>query len=140
MGGKMLRSLLVLAALAPMAPTAGQACTFIYNQPPTPAQQERAFRDFLASAAAVIDGEVIEPEKDGRPATVRVDRVFKGFNVRTVRVGPAQTSCEEPLTHVGERRRLILMGGPDVYRVPSHPYSAELVDKVLMSADPGQRQ
>jgi hypothetical protein len=83
--------------------------------PLTPAQAEAAARQVVDHAAAIIDGEVIRPFVPGQsPALVRVHRRFKGPAQAEYEVG-ILTSCDVPLVRLGERARMILTGGPDVY-------------------------
>lgn len=68
-----------------------------------------------------------------RPAVVRVERVLKGPQVASLRVGE-RTSCDLALTREGEHLRLILVGGPDVY-FTNLDYSNALYEDRLLNSD-----
>jgi len=129
-------SLLLLPLLALLAPGAAQACTMVANpHPPTAAQLQAAARQVVDHAAAIIDGEVIRAVVPGRtPALVRVHRQFTGPPRAEVEVG-ILTSCDVPLVRLGERARMILTGGPDVWfiRMGMGAAEAAAVDRLLGS-------
>lgn len=108
--------LLLLPLLAMLAPGAASACSMMApTHPPTPAQERAAALQAVDGAAAIVDGEVIRPFVPGRsPALVRVHRRFRGPDQAEVRVGML-TSCDIALMRLGERERMILTGGPDIY-------------------------
>jgi hypothetical protein len=108
-------SLLLLPLLALLAPGTAGACSMNAPRPLTPAQAEAAARQVVDHAAAIIDGEVIRPVVPGHtPALVRVHRQFTGRPQAEFEVG-IMTSCDVPLVRLGERERMILTGGPDMY-------------------------
>lgn len=126
-------ALLLLPLLAMLAPQAAHACSFDPNYRPTPAQQRAAARGTIAEAAAIIDGEVIRPfVRGGAPALVRVHRRFKGPEQDLFEVGEG-SSCDIALMAMGERSRMILFGGPDVYFIRMSLVSQRAVDRVLGS-------
>lgn len=107
--------LLLLPLLAMLAPGAAQACSMLARPNPTPAEAQAAARLAIDQAAAIVDGEVIRAFIPGRsPALVRVHRRFKGPDQAEVQVGML-TSCDVALMRLGERQRMILAGGPDIY-------------------------
>ena len=129
--------LLLLPLLAALAPGTAQACSMNAPRPLTPAQAEAAARQVVDHAAAIIDGEVIRPVVPGRtPALVRVHRRFTGPARAEVEVG-IMTSCDVPLVRMGERQRMILTGGPDVWfihmGVGVGPSVAAAIDRLLGS-------
>jgi hypothetical protein len=130
-------SLLLLPLLALLAPGAAHACSMNAPRPLTPVEAQAAARQVIDHAAAIIDGEVIRPVVPGRtPALVRVHRRFTGPAQAEVEVG-IMTSCDVPLVRMGERQRMILTGGPDVYfihmGVGVGPGVAAAIDRLLGS-------
>jgi hypothetical protein len=92
----------------------------------------REARRLIGQATAVIDGEVVRPFADGQPALVRATRVLKGPVKELFAVGGRQ-SCDRALTEVGERLRLILVGGPEVYYLRVDYSNARYEDRLLRS-------
>jgi hypothetical protein len=125
---------LLLPLLAVLAPGAASACTMVAApHPPTPAEEQAAARHVVDNAAAIIDGEVIRPfVLGGAPALVRVHRLFKGPQQAEFEVGML-TSCDIALMRQGERARMILRGGPDIYFIGMSTLSESAVDGVLGS-------
>jgi hypothetical protein len=130
--------LLLLPLLALLAPGAAGACTMAYpRHPPTAAQIEAGARYLVEHAAAIIDGEVIRPVVPGHtPALVRVHRLFRGPQQAEFQVG-ILTSCDVPLVRLGERQRMILTGGPDIWfirmGVGASAGEAAAIDRLLGS-------
>jgi hypothetical protein len=89
-------------------------------------------RRLIREATAVIDGEVVRPLADGQPALVRAARVLKGPVQEFFAVGERH-SCDLALTEAGARRRLILVGGPEVYFLPVDYSNARYEDRLLGS-------
>jgi hypothetical protein len=101
--------------------------------PPPRAVVLGAARHVVDNAAAFIDGEVIRPfVLGGAPALVRVHRLFKGPQQAEFEVGML-TSCDIALMRQGERARMILRGGPDIYFIGMSTLSESAVDGVLGS-------
>ena len=124
---------LLLPLLAMLAPASANACSIYVPRPQTPAEQRAGARAAVEHAAAIIDGEVIRPfVRGGPPALVRVHRRFKGPQQAEFEVGEL-TSCDTALTAVGERSRMLLYGGPDVYFIRMGIVSARAVDRLLGS-------
>ena len=129
----MRRRLLLLPLLAMLAPGAANACSMYVPRPPTPAEEQAGARAAVDGAAAIIDGEVIRPFVPGRAAAlVRVHRRFKGPERAEYEVG-VMTTCDVPLMRLGERARMILTGGPDIYFIRMSTLSERAVDRVLGS-------
>jgi hypothetical protein len=129
----MRRRLLLLPLLAVLAPGAANACSIYLPHPPTPAEERAGARSAVEHAAAIIDGEVIRPlVRGGAPALVRVHRLFKGPQQAEFEVG-ALTSCDVALMAIGERSRMILTGGPDLYFIRMGIVSEPAVDRLLGS-------
>ena len=130
----MRRLLPLLPLLAMLAPGAAQACLMDLDYRPTPAQIRAQARQAVAGAAAIIDGEVIRPMVSGsnEPALVRAHRVLRGPDKTEFEVGIVD-SCSRILTQRGERFRMILSGGPDVYYIFLHEPDGRAVDRILRS-------
>jgi hypothetical protein len=129
------RLFLILLSLPPMLATgAAGACTMVAApHPPTPAEEQAAARLVVDRAAAIIDGQVIRPYvPGGTPALVRVHRVFRGPQRTDYAVG-VLTSCDIPLMRPGERARMILSGGPDIWFIHMSTLSESAVDNLLGS-------
>jgi hypothetical protein len=67
-----------------------------------------------------------------RTALVRVARIFKGPRQQWFEVGE-ESSCDLALMRVGERRRLVLFGGPSVWRATMIDAEQQIVDRLLGS-------
>ncbi|HEX8525518.1 hypothetical protein [Allosphingosinicella sp.] len=92
----------------------------------------REARRLIRRATAVIDGEVVRAFADGQPAIVRASRVLRGPVQEFFAIGE-RDSCDMALTAVGQRLRLILIGGPEVYFLPVDYSNARFEDRVLGS-------
>ena len=102
-------------------------------RPPTPAEEQAGARHAIDAAGAIIDGEVIRPFVPGRAAAlVRVHRRFKGPLQAEYQVG-VLTSCDVPLMRRGERARMLLTGGPDIWFIRMTTLSESAVDALLGS-------
>ena len=128
---------LLLPLLALLAPGTAGACSMNAPRPLTPVEAQAAARQVIDHAAAIIDGEVILPVVPGRtPALVRVHRRFTGPARGEFEVG-IMTSCDVPLVRLGERARMVLTGGPDVYFIRMGmgvgPGVAAAIDRLLGS-------
>jgi hypothetical protein len=129
----MRRRLLLLPLLAMLAPGAASACSMHIPRQPSPAEEAAAARQTVHHAGAIIDGEVIRPFVPGRAAAlVRVHRQFTGPRQSEFQVG-VLTTCDVPLMRVGERARMILTGGPEIWFIRMGTLSAAAVDRVLGS-------
>ena len=84
----------------------------------------------IDQATAIVDGEVVRPFTNSEPALVRVTRVLKGEDREFVMVGERH-SCDVALTQMGERLRLVLVGGPDVFFLPVDYSNAIYEDRLL---------
>lgn len=118
MGNSAGRVLTLAAAL--LAPGAAQACTVGFMVADEPAQRERDARAAYYKAAAIIDGEVVRPlvyRADGtsQPALVRAVRVRKGPRQEYFKVGDREFCDDRVPGDPGQRDRMVLVGGPDVY-------------------------
>jgi hypothetical protein len=124
---------LVLTVGVCFFPAWAQACSVVVTHQPTHAERRREARDLIEKATAIVDGEVIRPFTTSEPALVRVTRVLKGEYREFVMVG-ARSTCDIALTQVGERLRLVLVDGPDVFFLPVD-YSNALYEDRLLGSD-----
>jgi len=73
----------------------------------------------IAGSSAIIDGVVVKPmTSDGEPAVVRASRVWKGPKQRLFKVGlgsDCSTVLDGKLVRPGQRTRLILFSGPEIF-------------------------
>lgn len=120
---------IVLSTL--LAPAA-HACSIIVQRQPSPAEKLTEAARLVRGATAVIDGEVVRPLSANEPALVRAYRVLKGPAKQFFEVGTRST-CDIALDRSGERLRLILVGGPDLYFLPVDYSNARYEDRVLRS-------
>lgn len=119
--------------LALLAPGAASACSMYAPRPLTPAEEQAGARHAIDAAGAIIDGEVIRPFVPGRAAAiVRVHRRFKGPQLAEFQVG-VLTSCDVPLMRPGERARMLLTGGPDIWFIRMSTLRESAVDALLGS-------
>jgi hypothetical protein len=115
-----------------LVPGVANACATVVAKDPTRTERMLRAREAVAQATAIIDGVVIQPMQADRPAIVRAERVLKGPQALTFKVGE-RTSCDLELTREGEQLRLVLFGGPDVYFTNLDYSNARYEDQVLGS-------
>jgi hypothetical protein len=97
------------------------------------AKQLSDVRAALAASTAIIDGQVIRPFVQGRQnALVLAYHVLKGPKQSLFEIGVGD-SCSIALDHVGERARMILHDGPDVYTLSGDQSGARIQDRILGS-------
>lgn len=125
------RLLLALSGLA-LTATSADACSVVVTREPSPAEKRRDARHALERATAVVDGEVVRPFAEDRPALVRAYRILKGPRQDYFEVGERH-SCDRRLDAVGERLRMILVGGPLLYFLPGDYSHARHEDRLLRS-------
>ena len=127
--------LFVPAALC-AAPAPASACSVLVAGEaalePSLAEKRREARRTIERATAVIDGEVVRPMADGQPALVRAARVLKG-PVQDYYKVVDRVGCDRRLDKAGERLRLILVGGPELYSMPQYRSYPRFEDRVLRS-------
>ena len=99
------------------------------------ARQRREVREAITQSPAIVDGEVIRPWFGGKPALVRIHHVLKGKVAELIEVGGpgAGGDCSLALEWIGERRRMILSGGPNLYDLFRDGSEARLEDRILKS-------
>ena len=110
---KALIALLVMLA----APSAAFACDCIRWLPGP--HFEADIDRVIAGSSAIIDAVVVKPmTRDGQPAVVRASHVWKGPKQRRFNVGlgsDCSTVLDEKLVRPGQRIRLILFSGPEIF-------------------------
>lgn len=124
-----------MAAFLSAGAAPSRACSVISEDRPSHEYRKRA-RGHVERATAIVDGEVVRPFVRGRQtALVRAERVLKGPQRPYFEVGEAVPgdSCANLLEREGERLRLILSGGPDVYHTYVDQSLARHEDRILKS-------
>jgi hypothetical protein len=128
--------LIILALAAAATPASVSACSIVLPRDYEGSSLERRnVKHSIENASAIVDGEVIRPWTRDAPALVRVHHVLKGKIDDTIQVGGASAggACSIALERVGERRRMILSGGPVVYDLFYDGSEARLEDHLLKS-------
>lgn len=115
-----------------LGPATAHACSIVVTREPTPSEKRREAEELIERATAILDGEVVRPLSASAPALVRVERVLKGEDRQFVSVGERH-SCDVALTRSGQRLRLILVGGPDLFYLPVDYSNAPAEDRLLGS-------
>jgi hypothetical protein len=121
-----------IAGLATLTPSAAEACSYVRIRPPTLAENMREARDTIARATAIVDGEVIRPSGPGTTALVRAHRVLKGPPQAIFEIGE-RDSCDNAPRTMGDRLRMVLVGGPDVYFLSLRQGDPRAEDRILRS-------
>lgn len=110
-----------------------QACAVVMPADRSYATKMREARQRVEAAVAIVDGEVVVPYGgEGRPAVIRAERVLRGTALAEYKVG-AETSCDIEFLDVGERFRVLLYGGPEVFITGVDQSEALYEDRVLKS-------
>lgn len=126
------RAAALMLPLSSAVPTAAQACSVVVTREPSPSEKREHARLAIAGASAIVDGEVVRPFVPGRQsALVLAFRVLKGPQQTYFEVGE-QGSCDIALTAMGERSRLMLYEGPQLY-VAREGAEPRYVDRLLRS-------
>jgi hypothetical protein len=124
---------LAIISAANLVAQQAQACVVVAPRDWGPAQMRQSAHDALTGATAIIDGEVIRPFIRGKQnALVLSYRVFKGARQNMIEVGE-DNSCDVALERAGERSRMVLVGGPDVYYLRNDGSNARYEDRLLKS-------
>lgn len=121
----------VVAATLLALPAPALACSIIARDW-SPYELQAQARERIERATAIIDGEVVRPLSNTEPALVRAERVLRGPDQAFFEVGEF-TSCDIALVRTGERLRMILYGGPDVYFLSIDASNADYEDRILGS-------
>ncbi|MES2034649.1 MAG: hypothetical protein V4466_10775 [Pseudomonadota bacterium] len=132
-----MRKALILGAVVLLGaytlPTIAAACTVVFTDAErTPAAQQRRAAEAVERAVVIVDAEVVRPYMRGQQkALLKAYRVHKGPLQATYEVD-APTSCNRAFEVVGERVRVLLSGGPEVY-FDDDVGLARQVDRLLKS-------
>jgi len=94
-------------------------------------QQRRNVQTAIDASPAIIDGEVVRAETDSVPALVYAHHVLRGSDQRWFTLRAGQDSCAIRLDRPGERRRMILSGGPKVFILYRDGSEATVEDAIL---------
>lgn len=130
--GSLLPALALLLLLA-VVPEPAAACSVFVGREPSPAEKMRDARRRIGRAIAIVDGEVVRPfRRGGEPARVRAHRILKGPRQEYFAVGERH-SCDSALTEVGQRMRMVLDGGPDIYYLGLDTTDPRYQDRLLGS-------
>lgn len=125
-------SCIAICASLYFGPATAYACSVTVLREPTPYERRLQAEELIERSTAILDGEVVRPFSSEEPALVRVQRVFKGEDRLFVLVGE-RDSCDVPLMRTGERLRLILVGGPDLFYLTVDYSNAAAEDRLLGS-------
>ena len=119
--------------LQPMMSATSSACS-IDTTEKSPQELRADARRVVAEATAIVDGEVIRPLVDGKHnALLRAHKILKGPKKNVFEIGE-RNACDVALTVLGQRMRVVLEGGPDLYYLPIEYFTnATYQDEVLGS-------
>jgi hypothetical protein len=126
------KSIMVLASaiLSVALPSQAFACKFA--QPATEAEQTAAANATVSSASVIMEAEVVRAYKSPRkPALLRAISVTKGPKGRKLFLVTGGTSCDHQFAEVGSRQRVLLFGGPKVYRASMYGSSLADIDRAI---------
>ncbi|MCC2979386.1 hypothetical protein [Sphingomonas sp. IC4-52] len=116
-----------------VAATPVHACAVVVPETWGAREMRQAAKRAVDNATLIVDGEVIRPFIPGRQtALVRVARVFKGQQRVEVEVGEGD-SCSIILDRLGQKSRMILIGGPSIYLLQEDQSNARYEDQLLGS-------
>jgi hypothetical protein len=115
--------------------TPALACSIVIDPNRSVAEHRRATRSGLDTATAIIDGEVARPFIEGKQtALVYAYHVLKGPAGPWFEIGfGGGGDCSIALDRAGERSRMILSEGPDIYMLFYDQSDARMQDRLLKS-------
>lgn len=124
---------LALVLLPAVAAEPAAACSVVVGREPSPAAKMRDARLRIERSTAIVDGEVVRPLRRGiEPALVRAYHVLKGPRQEVFAVGERH-GCDTALTEIGQRQRMILDGGPEIYYLGLDTSDGRDEDRLLRS-------
>jgi hypothetical protein len=126
------KSIIVLASaiLSVALPSQAFACTFAALV--TEAERVTAANAAVLSASVIMEAEVIRPYRSPkRPALLRAISVTKGPKGKKFFLVSGGTSCDYQFSEIGSRQRVLLFGGPKVYRASMYASSSEDIDRAI---------
>jgi hypothetical protein len=126
------KSIIVLTSviLSVVLPSQAFACKFA--QPATEAERITAANATVLSASVIMEAEVIRLYKSAkRPALLKAISITKGPKGKKFFLVSGGTSCHYQFAEIGARQRVLLFGGPKVYRASMYASSSEDIDQAI---------
>jgi hypothetical protein len=126
------KSIIVLASaiLSVAMPSQAFACKFA--QPATEAERTAAANNTVSTASVIMEAKVVRAYKSPKkPALLRAISVTKGPKGRKLFLVTGGTSCDYEFAKVGSRQRVLLFGGPKVYRASMYASASEDIDRAI---------
>jgi hypothetical protein len=131
------RTVLFAAVLLTLAavPASASACDWGSIVPPTPEQERAAAQAAVDRSTAIIEGEVLQAQTRDQPALVRAVRVLKGPVQDVFVIGHSGGCWAIEVGQPGDRVRLLLTGGPNIWYFEESFARPAYVDAVLSGGD-----
>jgi hypothetical protein len=86
----------------------------------------------VSSASVIMEAEVVRPSKPGaKPALLKALNVTKGPKGKKFFLVTGGTSCDNEFTKIGARQRVLLFGGPKLYRASMYASSSADIDRAI---------
>jgi hypothetical protein len=126
------KSIIVLTSviLSVVLPSQAFACTFAALV--TEAERIAAANAAVSRASVIMEAEVVRAYKSPKkPALLRAIIVAKGPKGKKHFLVTGGSSCDIEFTEVGSRQRVLLFGGPKVYRASLYASSSEDIDRAI---------
>lgn len=106
------------------------ACKFAPLQ--TAEARADAAKTTVSNASVIIDAVVIRPYKsEAEPALLKARTFLKGPKGKQLFLVGGATSCDNQFTQKGERKRVLLFGGPKLYRASMYASASEDIDRAI---------
>ncbi len=122
--------LAVSAIVSVVASSPAFACKFV--QPQSEAERISAANATVSTASVIMDAEVIRPSNiDGKPALLKAINIVKGSKRKKFFLVSGMTSCDHQFRETGSRQRVLLFGGPKLYRASMYASSAGEIDRAI---------
>jgi hypothetical protein len=126
------KSIIVLASAIFSVALPSQAFACKFAQPATEAERTSAANATVSSASVIMEAEVIRAYKSlKKPALLRAISVTKGPKGRKLFLVTGGTNCDHQFSEIGSRQRVLLFGGPKVYRASLYASSSEDIDQAI---------
>jgi hypothetical protein len=111
-------------------PTQAFACKFV--APTTEGERTAAANATVSGASVIMEAEVARPSKlGGKPALLKALTVVKGPKSKKFFSVTGNTSCDNLFTEIGSRHRVLLFGGPKLYRASKYVSSPDEIDRAI---------
>jgi hypothetical protein len=124
---------IMLAATAILTlaiPSQAFACKFV--QPTNEGERTRTANATVSSASVIMEAEVVRPSKPGgKPALLKALNVTKGPKGKKFFLVTGGTSCDNEFNEIGARQRVLLFGGPKLYRASMYASSSADIDRAI---------